>query len=189
MQPEIQPLVIQHNALVNARFSFSTLETRLFLALLLRISRGDTTFALFRIPVKELAPGSHSNTLYAEVDEMARKLASRVLHIEVLGPDDERIKQPDRMNRPLMYQCDYIKSEAVVEARFSNGVRGYLLNLRYNFIQAQLSQLLMIRSAASHRIYWLVKEYAQQGKTHREITVTEWRAGPDDRIRQSFRPL
>ena len=95
--------MVQHNTLVNARFSFSTLETRLFLTPLLRIRQGDTTFALFRIPIKELAPDSHSSTLYAEVDEMVRKLASRVLHIEVLGPNGERIKQPDRMNRPLMY--------------------------------------------------------------------------------------
>lgn len=60
----------------------------------------------------------------------------------------------------------------MVETRFSNGVREYLLDLRHNFTQAQL---LLLRSAASHRIYWLVKEYAQQGKTRREITVTEFR--------------
>lgn len=175
MQPELLPLVVQHNALVNARFSFSTLETRLFLALLVRINRGDTTFSVYRIPVKELAPDSNSNALYADVDEMTKKLAARVLHIEVLGPNGERVKQPDRINRPLMYQCDYIKSEGVVEARFSDGVRDYLLDLRHNFTQAQLPQLLLIRSAASHRIYWLVKEYAQQGKTQREIEVSELR--------------
>jgi hypothetical protein len=175
MNPDPQPLVVQHNALVNARFSFSTLETRLFLALLVRINRGDTTFSVCRIPVKELSPDSINNALYAEVDEMAKKLATRVLHIEVLGPNGERIKQPDRMNRPLMYQCDYIKSEGVVEARFSEGVREYLLDLRHNFTQAQLPQLLLIRSPASHRIYWLVKEYAQQGKTYRDIDVSELR--------------
>jgi hypothetical protein len=175
MQPELLPLVVQHNALVNARFSFSTLETRLFLALLVRINRGDTSFSVYRIPVKELAPDSSSNALYADVDEMTKKLAARVLHIEVLGPNGERVKQPDRINRPLMYQCDYIKSEGVVEARFSDGVRDYLLDLRHNFTQAQLPQLLMIRSAAAHRIYWLVKEYAQQGKTQREIEVSELR--------------
>lgn len=175
MQPELLPLVVQHNALVNARFSFSTLETRLFLALLVRINRGDTTFSVCRIPVKELAPDSNSNALYADVDEMAKKLAARVLHIEVLGPNGERIKQPDRINRPLMYQCDYIKSEGVVEARFSDGVRDYLLDLRHNFTQAQLPQLLLMRSAASHRIYWLVKEYAQQSKTQREVEVSELR--------------
>jgi hypothetical protein len=175
VNPDSQPLVVQHNALVNARFSFSTLETRLFLALLVRINRGDTTFSVHRIPIKEISPDSSSNALYADVDEMTKKLAARVLHIEVLGPNGERIKQPDRMNRPLMYQCDYIKSEGVVEARFNEGVRDYLLNLRHNFTQAQLSQLLLIRSSASHRIYWLVKEYAQQGKIYRDIEVSELR--------------
>jgi hypothetical protein len=175
MNPDPQPLVVQHNALVNARFSFSTLETRLFLALLVRINRGDTTFSVCRIPIKELSPDSNYNSLYAEVDEMAKKLATRVLHIEVLGPNGERVKQPDRMNRPLMYQCDYLKSEGVVEARFSEGVREYLLDLRHNFTQAQLPQLLQIRSPSSHRIYWLVKEYAQQGKTYRDIEVSELR--------------
>ena len=103
-----------------------------------------------------------------EVDETTKKLALRVLHIEVIEPNGGRIKQPDRMNRPLMYQYDYIKSEGVVEARSNNGVPEYLLNLRHNFTQPQLPQLLLMRSADSHRIYWLVKEYAQQEKTHRE---------------------
>jgi hypothetical protein len=175
MNLDSQPLVVQHNALVNARFNFSTLETRLFLALLVRVNRGDINFSVYRIPIKEISPESNSNALYTDVDKMTKKLAARVLHIEVLGPNGERIKQPDRMNRPLMYQCDYIKSEGVVEARFNEGVREYLLNLRNNFTQAQLSQLLLIRSSASHRIYWLVKEYAQQGKTYRDIEVSELR--------------
>ena len=176
MQPEIPQLVVQHNALVNARFSFSILETRLFLALLARVNRRDANFSVCRIPVVELAANSSSNTIYAEVDKMTKKMASRVLHIEVLGPNGERIKQPDRMNRPLMYQCDYIKSEGIVEARFSDGVREYLLDLRHNFTQAQLPQLLLMRSTYSHRIYWLIKEYAQLGRTHREITLSELRS-------------
>lgn len=176
MQPEAPQLVAQHNALVNARFSFSVLETRLFLALLSRVNRRDPNFSVCRIPVLELAANSSSNTIYAEVDKMTKTMAARVLHIEVLGPDGERIKEPDRMNRPLMYQCDYIKSAGVVEARFSNGVREYLLDLRHNFTQAQLPQLLLMRSAYSHRIYWLIKEYAQQGRTQREITLSELRS-------------
>lgn len=67
-------------------------------------------------------------------------------------------------------------SEGVVEARSSNGVPEYLLGLHLNFTQTQLPQLpqlLLMRSTASHRIYWLVKEYAQQGKTHRKITISK----------------
>lgn len=50
----ISPVVVQHNALVNARFSLTTLETRLFVAMLRRIGREDTTLPVCRIPVREL---------------------------------------------------------------------------------------------------------------------------------------
>ena len=174
--PEIpQPIVAQHNALVNARFSFSSLETRLFLAMLVRIDREAAGFSVVQIPVRELSPESNSNTLYADVDEMTKKLASRVLHIEVLAPDGSRERKPSRLNRPLMARCDYLAKKGIIEAKFNEEVRDYLLDLRRNFTQAQVSQLLLIRSPTSHRIYWLVREYAQQGKASRDITVEELR--------------
>lgn len=175
MQTEAPQLVAQHNAMVNARFSFSILETRLFMALLARVNRRNPNFSVCWIPVMELAANSSSNTIYAEVDKMTKSMAAHVLHIEVLGPNGERIKQPDRINRPLMYQCDYIKSQGLVEARFSDGVREYLLDLRHIYTQVQLSHLLLMRSMYSHRIYWLIKEYAQQGRTYWEITLSELR--------------
>jgi hypothetical protein len=44
--PAAYPLVVQHNALVNARFDLNTTESRLFLAMLARIKRDDTTFVM-----------------------------------------------------------------------------------------------------------------------------------------------
>lgn len=170
-----QSLVVQHNALVNARFNLNALETRLFLALLMQIERDASSFAVCRIPVRVLCPDSHSNSVYAEVVEMTRKMATRALHIEVLAPDGGRVKEPNRLNRPLMARCDYLKSEGVVEARFNDEIAPYLLELRKSYTQAQVSQLLLIRSAAAHRIYWLVREYAQQGRRERRIEVDELR--------------
>lgn len=167
--------VVQHNALVNARFNFTTLETRLFLALLVRINREDDAFSLCDIPISELGGvGNTSSSLYEEVNAMTKKLTSRVLHIEVLK-EGRRQKQPDRLNRPLMARCDYIKSKGVVRARFNEEVREYLLELKDNFTQAQIPQLLLIRSSTSHRIYWLIREYAQQQRSSREIEVTDLR--------------
>ncbi|OUJ65178.1 replication initiation protein [Hymenobacter crusticola] len=42
-----QPLVVQHNALINGRFDLNTTETRLFLAMLAQIQRDDTSFARY----------------------------------------------------------------------------------------------------------------------------------------------
>ncbi len=167
------PLVVQHNAMVNAGFSMSSLEMRCFIAMISRIGRDDTALPLCRIPVKELCPESSSKNVYQEVRAMAEKMASRFLLLEVLGADGQRLKQPDLKLRPLMGAIDYLKHEGVVEAVFNEHLRPYLLELKNNFTKAQLSQVMKIKRPASHRIYWLLREYAAFGK--RTVSVAELR--------------
>lgn len=169
------PLVVKHNALVNARFNFTALEMQLFVAMLMRINRTESSFQVCRIPVRELSPDSISKNLYSDVDAMTKNMATRALHLEVLGPDGKRVKNPDKRNCPLMARCDYISSQRLVEARFNDDLADDLLDLRTQFTQAQVEQLLRIRSPAAHRIYWLVKEHARQGETEREIELQELR--------------
>jgi hypothetical protein len=167
------PLVVQHNAMVNAGFTMSALEMRCFLAMISRIGREDTALPVCRIPVRELCADSNSKNVYTEVRAMTEKMASRFLLLEVLGPNGERLKEPDIKNRPLMGAIDYLKREGVVEAVFNEHLKPYLLELKNNFTKAQLSQVLKIKRPASHRIYWLLREYAAFGK--RTISVSELR--------------
>ncbi|HET9501898.1 MAG TPA: replication initiation protein [Hymenobacter sp.] len=167
------PLVVQHNAMVNAGFTMSALEMRFFLAMLSRISREDSILPTCRITVKELCPDSTSATVYADVREMVTRMLSRILLLEILGPNGERVKQPDIQGFPLMGRALYLKKEGVVEAVFNDHLRPYLLELTSNFTKAQLSQLLKIKRPASHRIYWLLREYAAFGK--RTVGVDELR--------------
>ncbi|MVN79105.1 RepB family plasmid replication initiator protein [Hymenobacter sp. HMF4947] len=167
------PLVVQHNALVNAGFTMSALEMRFFLAMLSRISREDTTLPVCRITVKEICPDSSSATVYADVREMVTRMLSRILLLEILGPNGERVKQPDIQGFPLMGKAMYLKKEGVVEAVFNDHLRPYLLELTSNFTKAQLSQLLKIKRPTSHRIYWLLREYLAFGK--RTVGVNELR--------------
>jgi hypothetical protein len=167
------PLVVQHNALVNAGFTMSALEMRFFLAMLSRISREDTTLPVCRITVKEICPDSSSATVYADVREMVTRMLSRILLLEILGPNGERVKQPDIQGFPLMGKALYLKKEGIVEAVFNDHLRPYLLELTSNFTKAQLSQLLKIKRPTSHRIYWLLREYLSFGK--RTVGVDELR--------------
>jgi hypothetical protein len=167
------PLVVQHNAMVNAGFTMSALEMRCFLAMISRIGREDTALPVCRIPVRELCADSNSKNVYTEVRAMTEKMASRFLLLEVLGPNGERMKEPDIKNRPLMGAIDYLKREGVVEAVFNEHLKPYLLELKNNFTKAQLSQVLKIKRPASHRIYWLLREYVAFGK--RTISVGELR--------------
>jgi len=151
----------------------SALEMRCFLAMISRIGREDTALPVCRIPVRELCPDSSSKNVYTEVRAMTEKMASRFLLLEVLGPNGERLKEPDIKNRPLMGAIDYLKREGVVEAVFNEHLKPYLLELKNNFTKAQLSQVLKIKRPASHRIYWLLREYAAFGK--RTVSVSELR--------------
>lgn len=167
------PLVVQHNALVNARFNMSALEMRFFLALLSRIGRDDDSFTVCEVPVREICSSSASNAIYNEVREMVRSIGTRALFIEALSPEGKRMKDPDVLTLPLMGRAYYRRKTGVVEASFNENIRPYLLELRDNFTKAQLSQLLKLKSPVSHRIYWLLREYAAFGK--RVIGLAELR--------------
>ena len=166
-------LAVQHNALVNARFGLGTLEMRLFLCMLGRIGRHDTAFTECSIPVRELAPEGSANVPYSEVAAMVKQLTRRALDIEKLGPEGRRQKDPDLISIPLMSFASYSKSEGTVVSRFNDAIRPYLLQLRDNFTKAEIKHLQKLKSVSSHRIYWLLKEYAAFGR--RTVGLNELR--------------
>ena len=166
-------LAVQHNALVNARFGLGTLEMRLFLCMLGRIGRNDTAFTECSIPVRELAPEGSVNVPYSEVAAMVKQLTRRALDIEKLGPEGRRQKDPDIISIPLMSFASYSKSEGTVVSRFNDAIRPYLLQLRDNFTKAEIKHLQKLKSVSSHRIYWLLKEYAAFGR--RTVSLNELR--------------
>jgi len=181
-KPEpVSKLVVQRNDLVNARFALTTLEMRLFMAMLARIDREDTEFHELRIPVTEVVALSGrrpSSNDYQQLKDMCALLASRVIYIE--RPSKKKSKRaaqgieeaPSFSNTPLMAYADYSSEERALIVRFNDRVREHLLQLNDgNFTQAQLMQLLKLKSAHSYRIYWLLKQYGSFGT--RTIRVDE----------------
>lgn len=166
----VHPLIVQHNALINARFELNTTESRLFLALLSRIGRDDTQFQVCRIPVRELMGHSSSNSTYELVRKTLKHFASRTLLIEKLDPAARRHSKPDFSILPLLAFAEYKHREGVVEARFNDLLMPYLLQLRENFTKAQLTELLKLKSSNAYRIYLLLREYAAFGKRVMALT-------------------
>lgn len=167
----VHPLVVQHNALINARFDLNSTESRLFLALLSRIGRDDTQFQVCQIPVRELMAHSSSNSTYDLVRKTLKHFASRTLVIEKLDTSTRRNSKPDFSILPLLAFAEYKHREGIVEARFNDLLMPYLLQLRENFTKAQLTELLKLKSSNAYRIYLLLREYAAFGK--RVMAVSE----------------
>jgi hypothetical protein len=170
-------VVVQHNALVNARFDMSTVEMRLFMAMLSRIGRDDSEFREMNIPLTEVVALSGrrpSSKDYQQVAGMCDQLVSRILHIErpSRGRRDRRgTATPDFDKIPLMAYAKYRGEEGALRVRFNDEVMPYLLQLHQNFTKAQVVQLLKLKSPHSYRIYWLLKEYAAFGS--RTVGVEE----------------
>ena len=165
----VSKIVVQHNALVNARFDLSTVEMRLFMAMLSRIGRDDSEFREMRIPLTEVVALSGrrpSSKDYQQVAGMCNQLVSRILHIERPNPArraNRRNSDPDFDKIPLMAYAKYRGEEGALHVRFNDEVMPYLLQLQRNFTKAQVVQLLKLKSPHSYRIYWLLKEYSAFG--------------------------
>ena len=160
--PPAYPLVVQHNALVNAQFNLSTTESRLFLAMLSRISPQDTEFAKCQVEMHDIVDPASNN--YAHVRKVLDNFGGRKLRIEKLSPDGRRREKRTFTVIPLVQYAEYREGEGFVEAQFNSRLLPYLLELRDNFTKAQLAELIKLKSPGSFRIYWLLREYASFGK-------------------------
>jgi plasmid replication initiation protein len=169
-------IVAQHNALINARFSFVPLQMRLFLALLSRIEFEDADFKEHFVPLNELVFDRRGGSAYEQVDEMCEKLTKFTLYIEDLEEGTRRRrKKPNYQYLPLMSKAEYRGDLGGVSAIFNPLIMPYLLQLRQsgNFTTAALAQLRKLKSPYSLRIYWLLKEYADFGR--RTMSVDQLR--------------
>jgi plasmid replication initiation protein len=173
---EPDKIVAQHNALINARFSFLPLQMRLFLSLLARIEFDDADFKEHFVPVSELVFDRRGGSAYEQVDEMCEKLTQFTLYIEDLEEGTRRRrKKPNYQYLPLMSKAEYRGDLGGVLAIFNPLIMPYLLQLRQsgNFTTAALAQLRKLKSPYSLRIYWLLKEYADFGR--RTMSVDQLR--------------
>jgi hypothetical protein len=137
-------LVAQHNALVNARFSFAPLQMRLFLALLSRIEFNDVDFKEHFVPASELVFERHGGSAYMQIDEMCNNITSIKLYIELLEEGThKRRRRPKYDYIPLMAKAGYDGELGGVVATFNPLIMPYLLQLRENgnFTLAALDDL------------------------------------------------
>jgi len=160
-------IVTQHNALINARFSFVPLQMRLFLALLARIEFDDTDFREHFVPFSEIGFVDRGGSSYQLLEEVCEKLTSFTLYIEELEPGTRRRrKRPNYKFISLMDTVEYQGDKGGVLASFNPSIMPYLLQLREsgNFTTAALAELRKLKSPYALRIYWLLKEYADFGQ-------------------------
>ena len=147
-------LVIQHNDLLNGRYSFSLNELRIFVYMLMEIKKGDASFRHTQVPCSVLHD-HNSRVNYELIRQASKNLAKKIISVEQC-----RGGKKSWADIPLMAYCRYIQGDGYLETQFNEHAKPYLLNLTANFTAAEFQQFMEIKTPYAFRVYWLLRQYS-----------------------------
>lgn len=158
--------VVQSNALIEARYTMTVPEIRIFLLTLTQIQRDDDDFELYRIRVRDLidASGNSSESIYNEMDELTNKLMQRYLTIRN-GNKFKKIA--------FASYVEYDGDKGEIEFRPDPALKPHLIDLKKQFTIVDIRNVLALSSTHYIRIYQLLKQYENIPTKERIIDVNE----------------
>ena len=151
-------IVKKDNRLIEAKYRLSIHEQRLILAVLGQIRTDDTDTDFYKINIREIAELhglQNSKDLYAQIHSAGEQLLSKTLDIS----KGNKIIKVNWLN-----YIEYQEGEGSVIVDFHKSLKPYLLQLKANFTQYQLSAVVNFKSAYSIRFYEFLKMRQNQGK-------------------------
>lgn len=151
-------LVVKSNQLINARYSLTVAEIRLFLMMVAQVEKDDHDFKPYRIRIQDYAKavGTQSKSHYKEIKEAAQNLISRIADI----PRDDG----GWLKVAFLSSAEYFKGEGMLELCFDPKLKPYLLELKSRFTAYDIRNVLTLQSSYSIRIYELLKQFERIGE-------------------------
>lgn len=162
-------LVVKHNKLIEAKgqMEFTLLEQKLLLALVSEISAEDEDLNVYDISIKEFLGLSGHQSIggkeYKQVHDTAERLMEKVV----------RIKKDDggSLSVAFLSSAETSENKSFVQLSFDNKLKPYLIDLKEQFTQYQLNNILKLNSGYSIRIYELLKQYEKIRKRKFEVDI------------------
>lgn len=165
--------VTQHNYLINTPFKLGIIENRLFTLMLTTIYKGDEDFKETFIPVNHIISYKAGTAAYKSIQDACKKLHSLTLSLKSIENPDVLLDDVHVFRRMKL-----IKGKGVY-GWFDPMIKDYLLDLKGNFTTAQIEELLSLKSAHSHKMYWLLHSYKDifdnYGRQPEELLVDDLR--------------
>jgi plasmid replication initiation protein len=180
---ESREVVAKANELIRARHRFTTYEQRIFASMVARLERGETTFSLQKIPIRQICQESNESDLYRRIDEITDRLVNQTVVIRRRTEEGKR--EFEKIN--VLSKCTYREGKGIVEARFTEDMRPFLLKLKGRFTLYLIKVFLKLRSKYSTQIYELLKMRQGLGSRYK-ISVEEFRRtlGLEDKYEGRF---
>ena len=173
-QPDEGTVVWQSNRLAEARYELSPREQKLVLYVIAMIEPEDEDFKRYVVNIADFARLANlsKDDLYRELRELAEGLKSKVLLI----PEHFDAETGKTVKLITSWFSDALISpngEGYFAVEISRNLKPYLLQVKREFYQFKLQQVMQMRSAYGIRLYQWLKRWQFRRKT--VITVTDLR--------------
>lgn len=150
------PLAIQSNELIHARYEMTSLQKKILLMLISKIQSDDIDFKPYRIRAKDFLEAAElkSTQIYGKLKIATEGLLSKVFHIK---------KPTGMLQITILSSAEYFEGRGVMELCFDPKLKPYLLQLKEQFTLVPLKQVLGLRSVYAIRIYEMLQQFKSTG--------------------------
>jgi plasmid replication initiation protein len=156
------------NNLINASYKLNLMEHRLIALLIAQIIDADTEFQTFEISIKDFktlfydSKGSDYWHFKKSVDSLSKR------EVTITYLNNNKI---ETITTKWLSTAEYLNGFGIIKLCLSENLKPFLLQLKDNYTEYKLSNILKFKSLFSFRFYELLKQF--QKIKHRIISVKE----------------
>ncbi len=153
--------VVSSNDLINAKYSYTLWEKRVFLYMISQLKREDKEFPIMRIPIKELMNfyGAMGKSEYQIIRSVPENIIKKPFYIPYVASNGEKRwmffsvisagTQPDASEQ---------REESYIELQFNPVLIPHLLELKEKFTKYNIRNISELQSVYSIRVFEFIKE-------------------------------
>jgi plasmid replication initiation protein len=170
-------IIKKHQELIrNARYGLSDLGIKTLSLLISMIKVSDTDFQEYTIKLNDLKEltGVNSKNVDIYVDRMTTDLLSNPFMID----------EYNKVNWVTIAR--YEKGSNLVKFEIHRDLKPYLLELKNNFLQYNIANILVLKSAYVIRLYELCKDHFMEGTRYKKAKTSVAFDMKIDRLRELF---
>ena len=174
--PSENPLAIQSNTLIHARYEMSALQKKVLLMLISKIQNDDSDFKPYRIHAREFLEAAElkSTQIYGKLRQATEGLLSKVFHIK---------KPTGLLQITILSSAEYFEGKGVMELCFDPKLKPYLLQLKEQFTMMPLREVLSLRSIYAIRIYEMMQQFKSTGFFVTSVDDLKYKLGIEDKYK------
>ena len=173
-------IAIQHNNLVEAKYSMTLQQKRIMIWLVSQIKPDDIDFKEHVLNIRELIKICQlsGESSYKEIKDITFSLIEKGIRIiDITDPENKREIQVSWLS-----SADYYQGQ--VKLSFSPKLKPYLLQLKEKFTTINVIDLMQFKSIHAIRIYELLKQYQDIGERTLGIEEIKEYCGVKDKFKQ-----